>query len=103
MHSSSSPLAASIHELQTLIMSFHPAIVIETVEEERVQTLLQEATQDMKMQLLEWSITQGLARSHGAANKDFLAHLKTVGWMSVPQWERTSLLRLKIRLNRSRR
>jgi SpoVK/Ycf46/Vps4 family AAA+-type ATPase len=59
-------LSASIHELQTLIMSFHPAIVIETVEEERVQTLLQEATQDMKMQLLEWSITQGLARSHGA-------------------------------------
>ncbi len=49
-------------------MSFHPAIVIETVEEERVQSLLQEATQDMKMQLLEWSITQGLARSHGAGN-----------------------------------
>lgn len=77
MHSSSSPLSASIHELQTLIMSFHPAIVIETVEEERVQTLLQEATQDMNMQLLEWSITQGLARSHGATNKDFFGASET--------------------------
>ena len=77
MHSSSSPLSASIHELQTLILSFHPAIVIETVEEERVQTLLQEATQDMNMQLLEWSITQGLARSHGAANKDFFGASET--------------------------
>ncbi len=64
-------LAASIHELQTLVMSFHPAIVIETVEEERVQTLLQEATQDLKMQLLEWSITQGLARSHSVARQRF--------------------------------
>ena len=66
-------LAASIHELQTLVMSFHPAIVIETVEEERVQTLLQEATQEMQMQLLEWSITKGLARSHGVASKDFFS------------------------------
>jgi hypothetical protein len=64
----SNPLDASTHEIQTLVMSFHPVIVIETVEEERVQSLLQAATQEMGMQLFEWSITQGLARSLGSAN-----------------------------------
>jgi SpoVK/Ycf46/Vps4 family AAA+-type ATPase len=64
----STPLSTSIHEFQTLVMSFHPVIVIETVEEERVQTLLQMATQEMGMQVLEWSITQGLARALGSAN-----------------------------------
>jgi hypothetical protein len=79
-------LAASIHELQTLVMSFHPAIVIETVEEERVQTLLQEATQEMQMQLLEWSITKGLARSHSVASKDFFSASTIAGSMMCPTW-----------------
>ncbi|KKI98199.1 AAA family ATPase [Prochlorothrix hollandica] len=52
-------------EIQTLVQSFHPLIAIETVEEERVQALLQEATQDMGMPLFEWSAPQGLARSPG--------------------------------------
>lgn len=52
-----------VHELQTLILSFHPLIVFETVEEERVQVLLQAATQEMGMTLMEWSVTQGLTRS----------------------------------------
>jgi hypothetical protein len=62
------PLSTSIHEFQTLILSFHPVIVIETVEEERVQTLLQMGTQEMGMQVFEWSLTQGLARSPGSAS-----------------------------------
>ncbi|MDX2096886.1 MAG: AAA family ATPase [Leptolyngbyaceae cyanobacterium bins.59] len=55
--------AERVHELQTLLLSFHPIIVIETVEEERVQTLLQTVVQEMKISLFEWSITQGLVRS----------------------------------------
>lgn len=39
--------------------------MIETVEEERVQTLLKEAVQQMKVALFEWSITRGLYRSPG--------------------------------------
>lgn len=59
------PISVTIRNLQTLILSFHPVIVIETVEEERVQGLLKKATQDMSMPLFEWSVAQGLTRSPG--------------------------------------
>jgi hypothetical protein len=58
-------LPVTIRNLQTLILSFHPVIVIETVEEERVYTLLKAATQEMNIPLFEWSIAQGLVRSPG--------------------------------------
>jgi hypothetical protein len=56
-------LTAHIKELQLLVLSGHPVIAIETAEEERVQRLLQVATQDMGMQLFEWTVTSGLVRS----------------------------------------
>ncbi len=59
------PISVTIRNLQTLILSFHPVIVIETIEEERVQGLLKKATQDMSMPLFEWSVAQGLVRSPG--------------------------------------
>jgi hypothetical protein len=62
-----SPFTASVKELQTLILSFHPIIVVETPEEERVQNLLQAVTQDMGLQLLEWSVTSGLVRSSASS------------------------------------
>lgn len=52
----------SLHHLQTLMMSFHPVIVIETVEEERVQHLLDKATQDLRLMAFDWSIAQGMGR-----------------------------------------
>ncbi|MDJ0704261.1 MAG: AAA family ATPase [Leptolyngbyaceae cyanobacterium MO_188.B28] len=58
-------IAASIRHLQTLIMSFHPVIVIETVEEERVEVLLNKAVNDLQMAMFDWSIAQGLVRSQG--------------------------------------
>ena len=42
------PFAASVRHLQTLIMSFHPIIVVETVEEERIQQLINKATLDLQ-------------------------------------------------------
>lgn len=62
-------LVDRIHRFQTLLLSYHPVIVIETVEEERVQTLLKEAVQQMKITLFEWSLTRGLYRSPGADNR----------------------------------
>lgn len=62
-------LAESVHSLQTLLLSFHPVIAIETVEEERVQALLKATMQDMKVMLFEWSLTQGLARSTAVENR----------------------------------
>ncbi|MEY2978328.1 MAG: hypothetical protein RLZZ435_2467 [Cyanobacteriota bacterium] len=56
-----------VHELQALVDSFHPLIVMETIEEDRVRNLLQIAVRRMRIQLFEWSITQGLTRSPGGA------------------------------------
>ncbi len=56
-------LATSVHDLRTLIRSCHPLIVIETVEEERVQTMLQSVAAQERMPLFEWSITKGLTRA----------------------------------------
>jgi SpoVK/Ycf46/Vps4 family AAA+-type ATPase len=55
----------AVQEIQTLIQSFHPILVIETVEEERVQSLLQAATQEMSLPMFEWSRIKGLTRSSG--------------------------------------
>jgi len=56
-------LSTSVHDLRTLIRSCHPLIVIETVEEERVLTLLQSVAAQERMPLFEWSVTRGLTRS----------------------------------------
>ncbi len=56
-------LSERVNSFQNLILSYHPVIVIETVEEERVQSLLNGAVKEMQMQLYEWSITTGLGRS----------------------------------------
>jgi hypothetical protein len=58
-------LSTSVHDLRTLIRSSHPLIVIETIEEERVLTLLQSVAAQERMPLFEWSITRGLTRHDG--------------------------------------
>lgn len=83
-------LAAGLHNLQTLILSFHPVIVIETVEEERVQSLLRTATEEMKTLLFEWSITQGLVRSQGSANSHWVNEYTPVGNTKQTAFEQTT-------------
>jgi hypothetical protein len=60
-------LSTSVHDLRILIRSSHPLVVIETVEEERVQALLQSVTAQERMPLFEWSITRGLTRADEGA------------------------------------
>ncbi len=60
------PSTQSLQHLQTLMMSFHPIIVIETVEEERVQALLDQATQELQLMTFEWSIAEGMGRLHSS-------------------------------------
>ncbi|MEO0354021.1 MAG: AAA family ATPase [Cyanobacteria bacterium P01_A01_bin.3] len=50
------------HKLKTLMRSLHPVVAIETVEEERVQTLINGIANELNLPLMEWSITRGLAR-----------------------------------------
>ena len=56
-------LSTSAHDLRTLIRSKHPLIAIETVEEERVSTLLHSVCAHERMALFEWSVTRGLTRA----------------------------------------
>ena len=49
-----------MHELKTLVLSRHPAIAIETAEEERADALLGAVAADTRLSVFEWTVTQGL-------------------------------------------
>jgi MoxR-like ATPase len=55
----------SVHDLKSLVLSFHSLIAIETVEEERVRALLHEVATDLRLPSYEWSLTAGFGRPHG--------------------------------------
>jgi hypothetical protein len=57
---SSTTAAASVDDLKTLVLSYHPLIVIDTVEEERVHTLLESLAKRLSVPLMQWSVTAGL-------------------------------------------
>jgi hypothetical protein len=56
---------SSVHELQTLILSRHPAIAIETTEEERLDALLAAVAVDTRLTIFDWTITRGLVHEPG--------------------------------------
>jgi ATPase family associated with various cellular activities (AAA) len=55
-----------VHELRTLVLSRHPAIVLETAEEERADALLAEVARETNLIVFEWTITHGLTRRPGS-------------------------------------
>ena len=61
----SSTPSTSIHDIKTLILSFHPVVVIETVEEDRVISLLSQVAAQLSLPFFHWSITRGLVRFPG--------------------------------------
>ncbi|MGA0197645.1 MAG: AAA family ATPase [Prochlorotrichaceae cyanobacterium] len=78
-----------VHELQALVDSFHPLIVMETIEEDRVRNLLQIAVRRMRIQLFEWSITQGLTRSPGGAEGPWVNEYAPRGSIKPTAFEKT--------------
>ncbi|PYQ56508.1 MAG: AAA family ATPase [Acidobacteria bacterium] len=72
---------STAHELKTLVLSFHSLLTIETVEEERVRSLLIEVANDLRLPFYEWSVTDGLRRLRGASmdmTQDALMALKNM-------------------------
>jgi hypothetical protein len=72
---------ASVHDLKSLVLSFHSLITVETVEEERVRSLVHEVAVDLRLPLFEWSLTDGFHRFAGAAigeTRDPLAALRHI-------------------------
>jgi SpoVK/Ycf46/Vps4 family AAA+-type ATPase len=77
--------ASSLHDLKTLVLSFHPVIAIDTVEEERVEALADAVADELSMPVFVWTVTQGLLQKPTAhANRntarplDLLGHLRTL-------------------------
>lgn len=56
----STTTVSGVDDLKTLVLSYHPLIVIDTVEEERVELLLQGLAARMNVTMMEWSVTSGL-------------------------------------------
>jgi hypothetical protein len=56
---------SSLHDFKTLILSFHPVIAIETVEEDRAADLVKRVAAELNMPVFDWSVTQGLVKLPG--------------------------------------
>ncbi|MEM6520117.1 MAG: AAA family ATPase [Cyanobacteria bacterium P01_C01_bin.70] len=82
--------AHSVRLFKTLVMSFHSAIVIETVEEERVRTLINTAINEWQMAVFEWSAAQGLARSQGNCQNRWTNEYAPPGAQKPQYLEQTS-------------
>src|ERR687892_367399 len=55
----------SVHDLERLVQSFHTLIAVETVEEDRVRSILMEVATRLNVPFLEWSSNGGLRRRVG--------------------------------------
>lgn len=56
-------MRATVHDLKTLILSFQPVVAIDSVEDERVESLVREVAAELRLPLFEWSVTRGLTRA----------------------------------------
>jgi hypothetical protein len=80
-------VSTTIDDLQTLITSYHPVIVLDTPEEPRADRVIAAAADGLRLPLFEWSITRGLRRApaghmvHGTS--DLVAALKHVDTLTI--------------------
>jgi AAA+ superfamily predicted ATPase len=75
----------SVHDLRSLIGSFHSLIAVETVEEDRVKAILTEVAAELSLPLFEWSVTTGFRRGYGSTvgnTFDAFAVLQHIGDMT---------------------
>ncbi len=56
-------LVTSVHDVRMLILPFHPLLVLETAEEERVEAVLAEVAAQSGLARFAWSVTRGLVRA----------------------------------------
>jgi hypothetical protein len=80
----------NLQTLQTLILAYHPVIVMETAEEERVQALVKGALQEMGMGLLEWSATHGLSKSYAPGENRWVNECAPVGQQRPSSFDNTT-------------
>ncbi len=79
----SSP-TTSVHDLRSLILSYHALLVIETDEEDRARQIVGAAADELGMELFEWSSSSGLRSGDGHVlgqtrePDELLAHMRTL-------------------------
>jgi hypothetical protein len=56
---------STAHEIECLVRSKHPIVVIETVEEERADDLLAVVAANLRLPYYQWTVTDGLRRHRG--------------------------------------
>ncbi len=54
--------ASAVHDLKTLVLSFHPAVAIDTAEEARVERIVDAIAEDLGLPVFVWTMNQGLVR-----------------------------------------
>lgn len=54
--------ASAVHDLKTLVLSFHPAIAINSPEEDRIERLLDAVADDLGLAVYTWTMNRGLVR-----------------------------------------
>ncbi len=76
-----------IHDLKTLVLSFHPAVAFDTPEEARVEQLADRVAEELRMPVFVWSVTGGLVQKPTAhANRstaDPIAVLQHLAGLTV--------------------
>ncbi len=80
----------SVHDLKSLVLSFHPVIAFETEEEERVEKLADAVAEELRLPIFVWTLTAGLARrpgGNGTINTtvpaELFAHLPTLSLEAI--------------------
>ena len=77
----------ALHELRTLVLSRHSAVVMETQEEERADALLDAVAREVGLEVFEWTVTRGLVRRPAGARlygtEDPLHMLAAIGELKV--------------------
>ncbi|MCP3987410.1 MAG: AAA family ATPase [bacterium] len=87
-------LQTSIHDIKTLILSFHPAIAIDTVEEERVESLVDAVAGEVGLPIFEWTLTRGLVRKpDGQPNRSTCGAIEVLGHIQSLRLEAVFLLK----------
>jgi hypothetical protein len=76
-------LSTTVHDIRTLVLSFHPVIAIDTVEEERVEELVDAVAEDLGMPVFHWTVTRvdpeaDAANRSTASPLELMAHLRTL-------------------------
>lgn len=56
------PGPSPVHDLKTLVLSRHPAVALETDEEDRALALVDAAARDLGLAVFDWTLTRGLVR-----------------------------------------